>query len=101
MERIDQGGPVYYQFERWLDSSDMIHAVFTRHGGTSRAPWGTLNVGGTGGDDPDAVRRNLDLVYEVLDLDQQRACTVWQVHSADVIIANEPAPDRRWLARAD
>jgi polyphenol oxidase len=101
LRRISRGGPVYYEFEQWLDLPDVTHAVFTRQGGTSRAPWDSLNVGGTVGDDPDDVRRNLELTYAVLDLDINRACTVWQVHSADAVVADEPPPGRRWLARAD
>jgi purine-nucleoside/S-methyl-5'-thioadenosine phosphorylase / adenosine deaminase len=101
LEKIDRGGPVYYQFEQWLDTPSIVHAVFTRLGGTSAAPWDSLNVGGTVGDRPDAVKRNLDLMYETLELDGGRACTVWQVHSADAVVADEPPPGRRWLARAD
>ncbi len=101
MQRSNGRGPVYYRFDRWLDRPEIIHAVFTRQGGTSAAPWDSLNVGGTVGDDPEAVRRNLTLVYETLELDARRACTVWQVHSADAVIADECPPGRRWLARAD
>ncbi len=101
MQKIDQAGPIYYQFEQWLGSEALTHAVFTRHGGTSRAPWSSLNIGGTVGDDPDAVRQNLRLVYDSLELDSRAACEVWQVHSADAVIANAPVPGRRWLARAD
>ncbi len=101
MKRIDQGGPVYYQFEQWQYGAAITHAVFTRQGGTSAAPWDSLNMGGTVGDDPQAVRRNIQLAYDVLGLDSTRACTVWQVHSADTVIAHEPPPGRRWLARAD
>ncbi len=101
LQRFDGDGPVYYRFEQWLDTPSFTHAVFTRNGGTSRAPWATLNVGGTVGDDPHAVQENLRLVYAALELDGERACTVWQVHSADAVIADERPPGRRWLARAD
>lgn len=101
MYRLDQSGPLYYQFDQWLDSKALTHAVFTRHGGTSRAPWASLNIGGTVGDDPQAVQQNVQLVYDTLELDSRRACEVWQIHSADAVIANEPIPGRRWLARAD
>src|SRR5260221_12681372 len=99
--RVDHGGPVYYQFERWAEAKALSHAVFTRLGGTSRAPWASLNVGGTVGEDRQAVQDNLQRMYDALDLDSERACTVWQVHSADVVVANERVPGRKWLARAD
>ena len=62
--------------------------MIARHGGASRAPWASLNLGGTVGDDPEAVAHNARLAYESLDLDGARACTVWQVHSADVVVAS-------------
>src|SRR5260221_1600598 len=105
MQKIDQkpaqGGPIYYQFEQWLNTKALAHGVFSRHGGTSRAPWASLNLGGTVGDNPGAVERNFQLVYDTLELDRKRACTVWQVHSADTVIASGAVEGRRWLARAD
>src|SRR5215475_8449098 len=77
------------------------HGVFTRKGGVSSVPWDSLNLGGNVGDDPDAVRHNHNLMYKTLDVDGDRACTVWLIHSADVIIATGPVEERRWLALAD
>jgi YfiH family protein len=67
----------------------------------SRAPFDSLNLGGNVGDDPKAVRRNHERMYAALGVDDAKACTVWQVHSADVVIANAPVNGRRWLAHAD
>ena len=53
------------------------------------------------GDDTAAVAENHRLVYATLGLDGDQACTVWQVHSADTVIARGRVPGRRWLARAD
>jgi YfiH family protein len=47
------------------------------------------------------VQTNVERIFDALTLDVKSACTVWQVHSADVVIAEERAPGRRWLARAD
>jgi YfiH family protein len=101
VQKTDRGGPIYYEFEQWAGSEALTHAVFTRNGGVSRAPFRSLNIGGTVGDDPAAVDQNLRLAYDALELDSEKACTVWQVHSADAVIATEPAVGRRWLARAD
>ena len=95
---MQQGEIVYHQFETW---TDITHGVFTRKGGVSQSPWASLNVGGNVGDDPQAVRRNHELMYAALGISEARACTVWQVHSADVVIANGPVHGRRWLALAD
>lgn len=98
MKRVVSNGLTYYQFGLW---SVLKHGVFTRNGGVSQAPWASLNVGGNVGDDPKAVRRNHELMYAALDLDEARACTVWQVHGADVVLARGPVQGRRWLALAD
>jgi polyphenol oxidase len=98
LRRIEQGNLVYYQFEGW---SGIKHGIFTRLGGVSPAPWASLNMGGNVGDPLDNVRDNHELMLGALNLDPARACTVWQVHSADVVIANGPRPGRGWLAQAD
>lgn len=77
------------------------HGIFTRRGGVSQPPWNSLNLGGNVGDDAAAVRRNHERMYAALGLNQSRACTVWQVHSADTVIASGPVLNRRWLALAD
>lgn len=58
-------------------------------------------MGGNVGDDPESVRRNHELMYAALGVSEVRACTVWQVHSADVVVADGPVQGRRWLALAD
>lgn len=98
MKRVTQNELIFYQFEMW---PGVKHGIFTRHGGTSAAPWASLNLGGNVGDDPKAVRRNHEKMYETLGVEDERACSVWQVHSADVIVANHPVRNRRWLALAD
>lgn len=98
MKRIHTKDLQYLQSAWW---PNLKHGIFTRHGGVSAAPYGTLNVGGTVGDDLEAVRHNHALMYEVLDVDGTRACTTWQVHGADVVLATGPIKGRRWLAKAD
>ncbi|NWG17865.1 MAG: peptidoglycan editing factor PgeF [Chloroflexi bacterium] len=98
MRRVEQNGLCYYQFESW---PDIKQGIFTRSGGVSAAPWDSLNMGGNVGDEPAAVRENHERMYGALGLNGGRVCTVWQVHSADTVIANGPVRGRRWLALAD
>jgi YfiH family protein len=88
----------YYQFGQW---SDLRHGVFTRLGGYSAVPWASLNMGGNVGDSPVAVRENHKLMYAALNLCAEHACSVWQVHGADIVIVDRPANGRRWLSMAD
>jgi YfiH family protein len=92
------GDLVYYRFTRW---PQLKQGVFTRKGGFSAAPWASLNLGGNVGDSPEAVRLNHEAMYQALAVRGERACTVWQVHSADVMIALGPVPGRRWSTLAD
>lgn len=81
-----QNGLRYYQFE----SLQVRHAVFTRHGGVSPAPWHSLNLGGTVGDEVERVRKNRFLSFEALDCKPESIFDVWQVHSADAVCADAP-----------
>lgn len=101
MRRIETGGPVYYQFEQWADQPYLRHGIFTRLGGVSDAPWSSLNVGALVGDDPAAVERNAALMFDSLEVDAARACTVWQVHGNKVVYATQRPDDRKWIDKAD
>jgi YfiH family protein len=72
--------------------ADLVHAVFTRQGGLSPEPWHSLNVGGTVGDENQRVRENRYRSFRSLGRDPQSLFDVWQVHSADVVLANAPHP---------
>lgn len=98
MKRIHKDDLAYYQFSQW---SGLTHGIFTRSGGVSQAPWASLNMGGNVGDDPKAVRHNHERMYAALGVADSRACSVWQVHSADAVLADGPVRGRRWLALAD
>lgn len=60
-------------------------AVFTtRHGGVSRGPWATLDLGAASGDDPEAVRTNRSRLCAALGVRPERVAALVQVHGADV-----------------
>lgn len=109
MERIttdpilldDSGTPHALTYYRFDGLADVTHGVFTRVGGVSRGAFDALNLGGTVGDDVDAVRQNHQLMYRALHVDPARAVTVWQVHGADTVVADHPVQGRKWLALAD
>ena len=84
MAFIQHNGIRYFQF----DTIQTRHALFTRHGGVSPDPWGSLNVGGTVGDDLARVRENRVLSYEA---DDKLFCSIeanflmknWRVSAMD------------------
>ncbi len=73
-----------------LDQTGLVQAVFTRHGGVSPAPWQSLNVGGTVGDERARVLENRRRCFSAAERPMDSIFDVWQVHSAKVIVADEP-----------
>ncbi len=66
------------------------HGVFTRLGGVSPAPWDSLNVGGSVGDDLAHVRENRIRSFSALGRDPASIHDVWLVHGTDVVHADAP-----------
>ena len=89
----------YYQFD--IFPSAVKQAVFTRQGGVSPAPWASLNVGGTVGDDVTRVRENRVRSFAALGRHLDSLFDVWQVHSADAIFATAPRRSGEEHKKAD
>ena len=85
MHRRTDNGLTTYQFEK-LAGQGLVHAIFTRLGGTSQGPFAALNVGRSVGDDPATVDANLARIYASLDLAAERVATAHQVHSNRVAV---------------
>lgn len=83
-------GVRYYSFD--LFPRTLAQAVFTRQGGVSPAPWNSLNVGGTVGDDRERVQENRTRSFAALGRSIDTLFDVWQVHSADAVFAEAPRP---------
>lgn len=73
-----------FRFVILQDVPELVHGIFGRQGGVSPKPYDTLNVGADVADDPDSVRRNLEIVCEALGLEPAELVTVRQVHSSRV-----------------
>ena len=89
----------FYSFE--LFPPALAQAIFTRHGGVSPAPWDSLNVGGTVGDEVVRVRENRARSFSALRRAPESIFDVWQVHSADAVQAEEPRHPEQPPAQAD
>lgn len=92
-----KNGLRYFQF----DSLNVRHAVFSRHGGVSPAPWASLNVGGSVGDDLGNVRENRLRSFDALGCKPETMFDVWLVHSADVVHADTPTPEDADVKKVD
>ncbi len=93
-----RAGLTYYQNDAW---GDLRHGIFTRRGGVSRAPWASLNLGASKGDEPAAVAENHKRVYRAIGVDGARAASCWLVHSVDTLVIRGEARQEGNLRKAD
>jgi len=70
MQRNLVNGTVFYQAEKLVEFPKLQHAVTTRHGGVSPAPFDTLNLSAHVGDTPERVQTNLERLHNALGLDR-------------------------------
>jgi YfiH family protein len=78
----------YYTFESLDAFPELFHAVFTRRGGVSPAPWDSLNLGWTVGDEETRVEENYRRVAQVAGMAREALTTTWQVHGNVILEAN-------------
>ena len=85
------------------DLDRTLVAFTTRHGGTSRVPFASNNLGRRTDDDPDAIERNIGITLAALGLAEARDALVnpVQVHGAALLALLDDEEDRRLAAAAD
>lgn len=83
----------------------IVHGFTDRRGGHSQGRFGSLNLGGRWGDDPEAVRRNLETMADAGAFDPAWLVCVRQVHGAAVLRASKVGEgseaDALWCHRDD
>lgn len=89
MRALGAGDLRYYQFATF-SSDELVHGVFARHGGVSRGPYASLNMSVSTGDARENVRANRRAAFRALERDPLSLADAWQVHSAEVVVADEP-----------
>ncbi len=99
MPFCDNNGIRYYTFD--IFPRTLVQGVFTRRGGVSPAPWDSLNVGATVGDQREHVLENRARSFHALGRQMDSLFDVWQVHSADVVFAEAPRPPEADHHKAD
>ena len=83
-----------------LDVLDGLrHGFFTRQGGVSEGLYSSLNCGKGSGDVPGAVEENCKRVMKAMDAN--RLQTLYQIHSADVVMVNHSYPASSDRPQAD
>jgi polyphenol oxidase len=90
----------WVQFDS-INHPDVIHGIFSRHGGISPSPWDTLNLGGTVGDSIENTRENKARILKTFGIDYESVFDVWQVHSADYVRTVQPRAKTEDYKKAD
>ena len=99
--QLRQAGDVrFFQFEA-IDPERVAQGVFARHGGVSPGPYASLNMSVSTGDSGDNVRRNRARAFQALGRDPASIADLWQVHSAEVVVAETPNALQDYLGKAD
>jgi len=86
---VENQGLRFFQFDLFADQP-LFHVALTRRGGYSKAPFKSLNTGGTVGDDPQAVLKNHEKIYQVFGFDYASRFDVWQVHGSEIVCTDSP-----------
>jgi YfiH family protein len=98
---VRQNGDIrLYQFES-LDRPGLTHAVFARQGGVSGGHWASLNMSISVGDSRENVRENRERAFRAAGRAPETVADLWQVHSADVVVADAPRDLSVDAAQAD
>lgn len=84
-------GLEFFQFDLFRHH-DLVHGIFTRHGGASPEPWNSLNLGGTVGDARENVIENRRRIFAAFNRPVRSVFDVWQVHSNDVVVSEIARP---------
>ena len=100
MRQIQQDGLIYYKFDS-LDDQALDHAIFSRHGGSSKGFYSSLNLGGTNGDNPSAVLANHHKLFNVFGRPYSSRFDVWQVHGKTILFSEAPRPPEKKHPPAD
>jgi YfiH family protein len=78
----------------------LTHAIFTRRGGVSQAPYHSLNLGQTVGDDPKAVKKNFQQACQAVNIRPDQTVSCYLVHRTDILTINK-TNRRQVMGQAD
>jgi YfiH family protein len=63
----------------------LTHAIFTRRGGASQAPYHSLNLGSTVGDEAEAVKKNFEQACQAVNITPDQTVSCYLVHGRRIL----------------
>jgi hypothetical protein len=98
--KLSRQGKIAYLQPTW--AGDQVVAGFTtRHGGSSRAPFNSLNLAFHTGDQQAAVDANRAAVARTFGIAPQLLLTVQQVHGSEILVIDQENPDLSHFQRVE
>jgi len=91
--QIQRAGRIHYLAPKFSGPASSIQGFTTRHGGVSRAPYNSLNLGMSTLDQRHSVEGNRNLLIQALGDPGDCLLTARQVHGNDILLINEPNAD--------
>lgn len=98
MIEIQNGFP-FVRFPAFQKAGGVAAAVASRKGGVSKAPFDSLNMSFSTGDDPEAVRENRRRFLSLLHIDPAAIISCHQVHGTHIEVVGEADKGRGALDR--
>lgn len=81
--------PAFFQFANMAQQPWLAHVYTSRHGGVSKAPYHSFNLGYHVGDEPEAVTKNRLRLAEYLNIVPEHVCYANQVHGDTIYMVRE------------
>ncbi len=75
------------QFPRLMSYNRLVHAVFTRKGGVSEAPYDTLNISYDTNDRPECVSKNMEIIRDAIGA--KSLVFMNQVHGKEILVLRQ------------
>ncbi|RMH01344.1 MAG: peptidoglycan editing factor PgeF [Chloroflexi bacterium] len=100
MRAYNQDGIPYFQFEHFPENGRLQHAIFTRQGGVSPAPFDSLNLSLSVPDTKENVYKNRRLAYQLFDRRSETVVHAHLVHGTAVARVTH-AQNGTWVHHVD
>lgn len=82
---VNNNGIDYMVFNKWKDSSDLIHCFTTRNGGISTGIFSSLNLGFNRGDIREHVLKNYENICNAIGVSMDSLVLSKQVHETNIV----------------
>ncbi len=100
MKTVKQG-KIHYLQPDWSTQESLLAGFTTRNGGSSRAPYNSLNLGYGSGDQVSQVEANRATVARSFGIEPHLFLTAKQVHGSEILVIDQPNPEVSHFQRVE